>query len=587
MALTKRLWANNIRTSLAGAISPTALTLPVQSGVGATLPNPNNSLGEYFDLTLQDQATGLRIEIVAVTAVTGDVLTIVRGQQGTAAQSWYAGDTAFIPVTSGALTEMAQQHQVQQGAFSFAHDTGVADAYVITLSPAPELVDGMPIYFSTANTNASTTPTITINGTLVSITGKGGIPLIKNQISADFINNLVYRSVGPRFELQHYTGPEYLAKSVAGSTNVTLTALEASYRIINLTGARTANGSMTLPQAPGRWVIVNNTTGAYTITAIMPTGTGVDIPQGGSCAVYSDGTNIYYNTPIVSQAIAEAGASTSLWSWSSLRVRQAINAVSGSIPGPNLLINANFAVNQRALSSPVGLGIGEVGHDGWKGGASGGVYSYTKTAGVTTINITAASLIQVVSGDAIKSGQYVLSWQGSALARINGGSYLSSPIVYTAVGGANQTVEFQAGGTVALPKLELGTNPTACVLLKFETDLLACLPYRQKSYNQLLAPGAIGSNAGEFGFGVTSGSATNAGSKWSHSFNPPMNSTPILSLYSNGTGASGVIRALGPNADVTPTVSSLSTAGFTLDVTTGGTTTDQRFSGQFLAEAPL
>jgi len=45
-------------------------------------------------LTLNDAATGLVYEIVYVTAISGAALTVLRGQEGTTAQNWNAGDYA-------------------------------------------------------------------------------------------------------------------------------------------------------------------------------------------------------------------------------------------------------------------------------------------------------------------------------------------------------------------------------------------------------------------------------------------------------------------------------------------------------------
>ena len=85
----------------------------------------------------------------------------------------------------------------------------------------------------------------------------------------------------------------YLYKSVAGSSNVTLTSTEAHNKIINLTGVLTGNIQLIMPQYVNSWFIRNSTTGAYTITVIMPSGTGVVIRQEQSSIIDSDAVNIY------------------------------------------------------------------------------------------------------------------------------------------------------------------------------------------------------------------------------------------------------------------------------------------------------
>ena len=83
------LFKNNATSTLAGAITNTSLTANLASGAGALFPAPG--AGQYFALTFTDAATGLLNEIVNVTNVTGDTITMIRGQEGTAAQKEMAG----------------------------------------------------------------------------------------------------------------------------------------------------------------------------------------------------------------------------------------------------------------------------------------------------------------------------------------------------------------------------------------------------------------------------------------------------------------------------------------------------------------
>jgi len=84
-----------------------------------------------------------------------------------------------------------------------------------------------------------------------------------------------------------------LTKSVAGSSNVTLTAVEAASNIIILTGAITANINVILPASPARkWIVSNQTTGNYSITTKTASGSGVVLSRFTNLIVYTDGTNI-------------------------------------------------------------------------------------------------------------------------------------------------------------------------------------------------------------------------------------------------------------------------------------------------------
>lgn len=82
--------------------------------------------------------------------------------------------------------------------------------------------------------------------------------------------------------------------NVAGGANVTLTAAQAGTGIINLTGALTANINVILPTQSGQWVIINNTSGGFTVTAKMATGLGPALPPARAVGIYSDGTNVSF-----------------------------------------------------------------------------------------------------------------------------------------------------------------------------------------------------------------------------------------------------------------------------------------------------
>lgn len=90
---------------LSGPISNVATTCSLAAGTGALFPSPG--AGQAFPLTFIDAATGNLAEIVYCTARSTDTLTIVRGQEGTTALSWLAGDLADHFVTAGSLNSFA------------------------------------------------------------------------------------------------------------------------------------------------------------------------------------------------------------------------------------------------------------------------------------------------------------------------------------------------------------------------------------------------------------------------------------------------------------------------------------------------
>lgn len=88
------------------------------------------------------------------------------------------------------------------------------------------------------------------------------------------------------------------AKSVAGSSNVTLSDAENALRSMEFTGALTGNIDVALNTAKKRPATVyNNTTGTFSLTAKVLGGTGAVVAQGGRAMFYADGTNLVADGP--------------------------------------------------------------------------------------------------------------------------------------------------------------------------------------------------------------------------------------------------------------------------------------------------
>lgn len=94
-----QLFTNNATTTLASGITGVATSLTVSTGTGALFPSPTGA--DYFLVTLTNLAGN--IEIIKCTSRTGDVLTIVRGQEGTTALAWLAGDKVELRITAAFL----------------------------------------------------------------------------------------------------------------------------------------------------------------------------------------------------------------------------------------------------------------------------------------------------------------------------------------------------------------------------------------------------------------------------------------------------------------------------------------------------
>lgn len=163
----------------------------------------------------------------------------------------------------------------------------------------------------------------------------------------------------------------------------------------------------------------------------------------------------------------------------------------------NKIINGNFGINQRNYVSGAATTAGQYTLDRWKVTGTGGV-TFSTTANKTTVTIPSGqTLQQVVEGLNLESGTYVLSWEGTAQGRIDGGSYGASGAVTASItGGTNTTIEFNTG-TVALVMLEKGTVATPFEHRPYGMELALC----QRYYYRLTGPRFGG------GYNLTSSSA--------------------------------------------------------------------------------
>ena len=95
------LYTNNASTLLLSAITASDTTLTVAAGQGSQFPNPTGN--DYFMATIQSIVNSNR-EIVKCTGRSGDVLTIVRAQEGTTASAFAANSVIELRVTAGEMT---------------------------------------------------------------------------------------------------------------------------------------------------------------------------------------------------------------------------------------------------------------------------------------------------------------------------------------------------------------------------------------------------------------------------------------------------------------------------------------------------
>ncbi len=95
--------SNNAYAVLAAGVVSTDVSITLTAGQGARFPALG--VGDYFYATLVDTANNL--EIIKCTARVGDVLTIVRAQDGTTAKNYIVGDRIEIRPVAAIFADKA------------------------------------------------------------------------------------------------------------------------------------------------------------------------------------------------------------------------------------------------------------------------------------------------------------------------------------------------------------------------------------------------------------------------------------------------------------------------------------------------
>ena len=133
--MAQTLYANNVASVLGAAIGPSDTAILLQAGAGVNWPVISG--GNWLYATLVHQATGV-IEIVKVTAKSGDTLTCVRGQDFTSAKSFTTGSLIEMRCNAQILRELDYRTVAGQA-------NGVATLDATTHLTASQLPTNVPV----------------------------------------------------------------------------------------------------------------------------------------------------------------------------------------------------------------------------------------------------------------------------------------------------------------------------------------------------------------------------------------------------------------------------------------------------------
>ncbi|WP_245248462.1 tail fiber protein [Yokenella regensburgei] len=164
-------FGNNVVSALASDITSSQTTIPVLPGGGAMFAalltsdysNKSTALKNYAKITLTD-AGETAFEICHLISVSNDILTVIRGQEGTAAKGWSLKDVVANFATRGSENQFVQADHVQSGFYIAGTAGGTANALTLEL-PSTFFLNGstdwdlktpIVVYPTQNNTGAST-----------------------------------------------------------------------------------------------------------------------------------------------------------------------------------------------------------------------------------------------------------------------------------------------------------------------------------------------------------------------------------------------------------------------------------------------
>lgn len=197
-------------------------------------------------------------------------------------------------------------------------------------------------------------------------------------------------NLNSNFQIINNRAGSRLSKSVAGSSNVTVTSDEAQNLFHTLTGVLTGNIKYILPAQGGFYFIKNSTTGSFTLTVVNDAaGTGVILPQGNSLLLFSNPDTTTVNSCLDYLVSATIGTLTLTNALAVLSGGTGASSASAARTNLGLAIGTDVQAYDADLAALAAL-------------SSTGMISRTGSGTVSTRTVTAgSSKITVTNGDGV------------------------------------------------------------------------------------------------------------------------------------------------------------------------------------------
>ncbi|MDQ0068269.1 hypothetical protein J2W34_000043 [Variovorax boronicumulans] len=257
----------------------------------------------------------------------------------------------------------------------------------------------------------------------------------------------------------------------------------------------------------------------------------------------------------------------------------------GLANSPALVVNGNFAINQRAyVSGTPTTSPGQVTLDRWNVVVAGQSVTFGAASPDRLITVPAGGIEQVIQAAGpvanVEGGVHAMDWDGTATATVNGLPFAkggntgslsaNTPITIRFFSGTLGKVRFNAG-TVAQPFEHRG-----------DMELFYCQADYQKSYAIGTPPGSVTTTGAFLAAGNAAATITAA-----IRLGRPMRIAPIISLWDTNGNASSVLslNSAGTPQTRSAGASSQTTQGFNINSDTLGT--DVLITGHWAAATGL
>jgi hypothetical protein len=180
-------------------------------------------------------------------------------------------------------------------------------------------------------------------------------------------------------------GVASVAISDAGDTTISITngtTSDCRHHVLVLSGALTANRNLIVPAKEKTWIVINSTTGGFSVTVKVSSQTGITVPNGARRLLYCNATDVFdgindlpasskMNGVAIPTGLAVAGDI-----WTGTDSTKAVTAdalwdsqafailVDGSTVTPNFGAGINFSLTlggNRTIANPTNPKVGQSG----------------------------------------------------------------------------------------------------------------------------------------------------------------------------------------------------------------------------------